>query len=360
MSNKYAVILAGGSGQRLWPLSRINAPKQLIELFDNKCLLELCIDRIKPLFDLDHIIIITNNKYAELISRLIPKIPIENILEEPVGRDTANAIALASGYIANKAPNSYMAVFSADQIIYPIEKLTTGIKDGFNFLKSHPKAILTLGINAKSAHTGYGYLKKGKKANNNIYSVDQFIEKPNIIKAKAYIDDGGYSWNSGMFLWKTSTILSELDSQLPYNYSILKNIFSKFDTQDYNQALTHYFPLLNKVSIDYGIMENASKVYMIELDCEWKDVGSFEMLVDAIGKYDNKNNASLKNSNWVEENSTNNIILNYESDHLIAGINIKDLVIVHTKDVTLISHKNDTDKIKHLIQNLNNDNKKYS
>ena len=353
--NKYAVIMAGGSGQRLWPLSRQKTPKQIIKIIKGKSLLEICIERIKSIFPLENIYIVTNQEYKDIVCDHLQGIPDDNILGEPVGRDTANAIGLAACVIQQKDPDSAMAVFSADQIIDPISELEAGINSGFIFVEKNPDVLMALGIKAVSAHTGFGYLKQGEASElSGVYKVDQFKEKPDQKTAQYYLESGAYCWNSGMFLWKTSAVIAEIDKNLPENAKGLKTIADTWNTNKREKVLNDVFPSLPKMSIDYGIMEKAEKVYMAKLNCNWQDVGSFETLSVNIGENDDSDNSIAKGTEAIFENSSGNIVINETSGHIIAGIDIDNLVVIHTDNATLICQKGQTDKIKKLLEKIDN------
>ena len=351
---QYAVIMAGGSGQRLWPLSRKNRPKQIMDTFDGNSLLRLCVDRISGIFDADHILVVTNQEYADIVRQHLPELPPENILGEPVGRDTAGAIGLAATVLKQKDPDSIMAVFSADQIIEPIAPLHKAVEKAFRFLKTNPKAMFTFGIRAAFAHTGFGYLKRGEKveATDDIYPVEAFKEKPNKSTAGKYIRSGKYCWNSGMFVWRVDTILSQLEHFLPENARLLEQIGSAWNTDKAMQALNEHFTDLRKISIDFGVMEHAADVYMCELDCHWVDVGSYQSLAETIGKADQDNNITTADTQCLWIDSGNNVAISDKKDHLIVAIHVEDMIVVHTEDATLICHRDETDHLKTLLQQM--------
>ena len=351
---RYAVIMAGGSGQRLWPLSRKNRPKQIIDTFDGKSLLRLCVDRISGIFDANHILVVTNQEYADVVRQHLPELPAENILGEPVGRDTAGAIGLAAAVLKQKDPDSVMAVFSADQIIEPVTPLHEAVKKAFRFLEAHPRALFTFGIRAAFAHTGFGYLKRGEKVKmtDDIYPVEAFREKPNKSTASKYIRSGKYCWNSGMFVWRVDTILNQLEQFLPENARLLERIGSAWGTDKAMQVLNEQFAGLRKISIDFGVMERAADVYMCELDCHWVDVGSYQSLAETIGKADQDNNVTMAETQCLWIDSGNNVAISNKKDHLIVAIHVEDMIVVHTEDATLICQRDETDHLKTLLQQM--------
>jgi len=352
---RYAVIMAGGSGQRLWPLSRQSRPKQIINInaFGGKSLLQLCLDRINGIFDIDHIFVITNQQYADVVRKHLPELPGENILAEPVGRNTANAIGLAATILKRKEPDAVMAVFSADHIIEPVDIFQDAVTKAMSFSDKHPEALLTLGIKPTSAHTGFGYLRRGKRTlQDGIYPVRAFKEKPNKSTARKYIRSGDYYWNSGMFFWRADTILQQLDRFLPHNTEKLNRIGQAWGTSDMEKVLQEEFVSLENISIDFAVMERATNVYMCELDCNWLDVGSYESLAEAIGKADEAENITdgKTSSTWID--SANNIVISDTHNHLIAGVHVENMIIVHTKDATLICHRDETDQLKTLLEKM--------
>lgn len=351
----YAVIMAGGSGKRLWPLSRKNRPKQIIELFAGKSLLQHSVNRVKGIFDSEHILVVTNAEYADVVREHLPQIPPPNIIIEPVGRDTANAIGLAATVLNQRDPDAVMAVFSADQIIEPENVLEDAVKKALQFLRTHPYALFTFGIKPAYAHTGFGYLKCGKgskELGKGIFPVDAFEEKPNKSTARKFIRSGDYCWNSGMFVWRVDTILKQLQKFLPENAERLQRIGLQLNSTDFDRTLNEEFAQLEKNSIDFAVMEKADHVYMCRLECHWMDVGSYQSLADSIGAIDQYDNITTSNAccKWLD--SENNIVVSESNDHLIAAIHVEDMIIVHTDDATLICHREETDHLKRLLNQM--------
>ena len=351
----YAVIMAGGSGQRLWPLSRQSRPKQLIRFFEDKSLLQHCVNRVRPMFDAEHTLVVTNEQYADLVREHLPDLPAENILGEPVGRDTANAIGLAAVSINQRDPEAFMAVFTADHIIQPPEPLLDAVRNALAFIRRRPEALFTFGIKAVQPDTGFGYLKRAPECaqgEDAIYPVAAFKEKPNKSTARKYIRSGDYCWNSGMFVWRVSTILEHLQHRLPHNFDRLTRIAAASGSHDYQDILRQEFPELQKISIDYAVMERAKQVFMCELDCHWADVGSYKQLAENVGAPDDDENVTDPNTKVVWLGASRNIAVSESPDHLIAAIGVENLVIVHTADATLISRREDTDRLKELLEHI--------
>lgn len=351
----YAVIMAGGSGQRLWPLSRTNRPKQIIDLVEGQSLLRHCVNRIQAIFDPEHILVVTNADYADVVRQHLPELPDQNILGEPVGRDTANAIGLAAAVLDQRCPDAMMAVFSADQIIKPIEPLQHAVHKALKFLEKHPEALFTFGIKATSAHTGFGYLKRGEASHefdDGIFPVAAFREKPNKVTARKYIRSGNYCWNSGIFVWRVDTVLHQLETYLPHNADRLARLGKAWNTDTWETMLQDLFPELEKISIDFAVLEHAKHVFMCELDCHWSDVGSYAALSETVGITDEYENIRDENTLCELLDSSRNITISQNPDHLIAAIGVEDLIIVNTADATLICRRGDTESIKRLLTAL--------
>ncbi|MBN2446884.1 MAG: mannose-1-phosphate guanylyltransferase, partial [Phycisphaerae bacterium] len=220
----HAVIMAGGSGTRLWPLSRRMRPKQLLRLFDGESLLQLARLRLDGLFEPDNIWVITSANYVDLVAEALPDIPRANLIGEPVGRDTANAIGLAAGLLEERDPDATMAVFTADHIIKPREPFANAITAGLRAAEKYPTSLVTFGITPAGPHTGYGYVRRGEVLAASVYRVQEFKEKPTLTVAREYIDSGEYYWNSGMFAWRVSAIQDALRKHLPDNAAALAEL----------------------------------------------------------------------------------------------------------------------------------------
>ena len=351
----YAVIMAGGTGKRLWPLSREKRPKQVLKLIDGKTLLRRCFDRLKPIFDDRNIIVLTNAGYADTVRENLPELPYGNVIAEPAVRDTAGAIGLASAVLCKYDADAKMAVVTADQLIEPDEVFQNTMTDALRFVDKNEDAMLTFGIKPTFPSTQLGYIKLSGKTDcegckNDIYSVDSFKEKPDLETAEEYLDQGGYCWNSGMFVWKAKTILDKLTELLPASKEPLQKIQNDWDSPRQDETLKEWFLKLPKISIDYAVMENASDVYAIKLDCKWLDMGSFAALADIISSDENNNIVVAGISELLD--SKNNIVITEDRDHLIAVIGLKDTVVAHTPDATLVCPVEQTERLKELLENI--------
>jgi mannose-1-phosphate guanylyltransferase len=348
----YAVILAGGSGKRLWPLSRAKRPKQVLKLLDGQTLLHRCFERLKLLFDVRNIIVLTNAGYVDVVSENLTDIVMNNLIAEPVVRDTAGAIGLVSSVLSKYDPDATLAIVTADQIIKPDEVFQQAIKDALAFVNKNPEKMITFGVKPTFPSTVLGYIKcSGAKkipdCQNKIYSVEEFKEKPDEETAKQYLDDGKYFWNSGMFVWKAKTILANIEKYLPQAIEPLAKIRAAWNTPNQQQVLKDWFAKLPKISIDYAVMEKAENIYAIRLDCSWLDMGSFAALADVISSDKNNNIVVAEKSELLD--CRNNIIVTEDKGHLIAAVGLENMIIAHSPDATFICPANQTQRIKELL-----------
>jgi hypothetical protein len=343
--------MAGGKGERFWPKSRMNMPKQFLSLTDDgKSMIQHTVERLKGLVDIQNMYIVTNEIYKDLVLEHIPDIPKENIIIEPVAKNTAPCIGLAAIHIAKKNPDSKMIILPSDHLIKFNEIFIDTLKIALDVVEKGDN-LATIGITPNYPETGYGYINftKGEsfKDSANIYEVLRFVEKPNLEKAKEYLTSGEYLWNSGIFVWKASTILKNFKEYLPEIYEGLQKIGESINTGKYEEVLKKEFPNLPSESIDYGIMEKAKNIYVIPGNFGWDDVGSW-LSLERINKTNQDGNVIT--GNVISIKTKNTIIQG--SDKLIATIGLEDIVIVDTDDVTLICHKDNTQEVKEIINNL--------
>jgi len=345
--------MAGGTGKRLWPLSRQKRPKQVLKLLDGKTLLRCCFERLRPIFDIRNIIVLTNAGYADVVREDLSELPFNNVIAEPAVRDTAGAIGLVSTVLSKYDSEATIAVLTADQIIEPAEVLQQGLKDALTFINNNPEDMITFGIQPTFTSTSLGYIKCGNNrecpnCKNTIYSVEAFREKPDEKTAKKYLEAGQYFWNSGMFVWNAKTILSNLAKFLPEATEPLAKIQAAWDSPNQQQTLQDWFVKLPKISIDYAVMEKADRVNAIKLDCRWLDMGSFAALADVTSSDKNKNIVVAGQSELLDCN--NSIIVTEDKGHLIAAIGLENMVVAHSPDATLICHIDQTHRLKELLE----------
>lgn len=343
-----ALIMAGGRGERFWPRSRRNMPKQFLSLTDDgKTMIQLTVERIMPLVDIKDIYIATNKDYRQLALEQLPGIPEENILCEPVGRNTAPCIGLGAVHIAKKYEDAIMLVLPSDHLIKFNKMYLTTLRDACRIAEKGTN-LVTIGIMPDYPETGYGYIKfDAKEPEGGAYRVDRFVEKPSLEVAKEYLAAEEYLWNSGQFIWKVSSILENLKQYMPDTYERLLRIQEAIGTEEEEQILDREFHEMDSQSIDYGIMEKAKDIYILPGAFGWDDVGSW-LAVERIKKTNEFGN--VVNGNIITVNTKNCIIQGEKK--LIAAVGLQDLIIVDTEDATLICEKDNTGDIKKVLENL--------
>lgn len=346
-----AVIMAGGKGERFWPRSRSNFPKQFLSLTnDGKTMIQLTAERLLPLVKYEDMYIVTNKSYIKLVKEQLPEIPIENILAEPVARNTAPAIGLAAAIIQHKYEDAVMIVLPSDHIIKQNQMFLDTLKTSINVAKVGDN-LVTIGITPTYPETGYGYINYGQanfsEKYSNVYKVEKFVEKPNLEKAKEYLESGNYIWNSGMFVWKASTILKNIQEFMKDTYQGLMDIKDAIGKNTYDDVIYDRFYRFKSESIDYGIMEKASNIYTIPGTFGWDDVGSW-LALERISKTNEYGNSVT--GNVITINTENSIISG--TNKLIAVVGVEDLIIVDTEDAILICSKECTQDVKKVIENL--------
>ncbi len=342
---RYAVIMAGGAGTRLWPLSRAKQPKQLLPLIKGKSLLQLAVARLGGMFDVENILIVTNAEYADAIAEAVPSLPRANVIGEPVGRDTANAVGLGAAIVAERDPEATMAVFTADHMMRPTEKFIASVRLACETAEAHGDALVTFGIRPTWPHTGLGYIHRGEQLAEGVYRVRGFREKPDHPTARRYTESGEYYWNSGMFVWKVQTILAALREFLPDSAAKLTEAVA---ADDLVAALGKAYPTLEKISIDFAVMEKAPTVNVVELTCEWLDVGSWPSLAE-VSEIDEDGNTVVAPRNALLD-SERNVVVSDDDDHLIAMLGMDDCIVVHSKDATLVCNGNESQRLKELVE----------
>ncbi|MEW6097130.1 MAG: mannose-1-phosphate guanylyltransferase [bacterium] len=342
----YGVILAGGFGERFWPKSKPDTPKQLLSITGKKTLLEETIDRIATLIPQERILIVTNKNMGDKILSAVPTLTKDNILAEPMRRNTAPAIALASLYLKNKDKDPVMAVLPADHFIPDNDKFLKTLSIACEIAQKKEN-LVTFGIKPTRPETGYGYIEVGKKVATkegiSIYEVSAFREKPELNTAKEFLSKGGYLWNSGMFIWHVEVILDAFSKLMPELYSELMKIDSINEMK-----LEEFYQHVENISIDFGIMEKAKNILMIEGNFTWDDVGSWKALERMYPKDENKNVILGKH---IGIDTQNCIIMAEEK--LVATIGISDLIVVNTNEATFVCPKERAEEVKKIVEKLN-------
>lgn len=345
-----AVIMAGGRGERFWPKSRGHYPKQFLSLTqDGETMIQKTVNRLLPLVELADIFVVTNIHYAELVQQQLPGLPKENILLEPCARNTAPCIGLAAAVIRHRYGEAMMLVLPSDHLIRYEEMYVDTLRQAVAVAEQE-KNLVTIGITPTYPETGYGYIcfeRDAKLAMPGVYRVERFVEKPDLETAKEYLSSHRYLWNSGMFVWKASSILANLEQLMPDIYTGLLRIETAVDTPDYETVLETEYQAFRSESIDFGVMEKASEIYTLPGSFGWDDVGSW-LAVERI-------NPTNEYGNYIEGDV---ITIGTERSticggkRLIAAVGVEDLIVVDTDDAILICAKNSTQDVKKVIENL--------
>jgi len=352
----YCVIMAGGKGSRFWPRSRAALPKQLLDIFSDKSMIQETVQRIGGLVPAERIVIVTGGEHAEAIYQQLPEIPRENILIEPIGRNTAPCICMAALWVEKKEPGAIMAVLPADHHIGAPHEFCCCLESAAE-AALQLDALVTIGITPRSPETGYGYIQYGKETGAYkglaAYRVQRFLEKPALAKAREFLAQGNFLWNSGMFIWKAATILSEIKTYLPEMYSALAAVVPQLGTAQAQQTMDAAYHAIESISIDYGVMEKSAKVVILKGDFGWSDVGSWSAVYD-ISEKDAQGNVVHGDVISVDTNGS----FIYSKKKLTAVVGLDDIVIVETDDALLVCAKDRVQDVKKVVDILEQQGKK--
>lgn len=353
----YAVILAGGVGTRLWPRSRQAQPKQFADITGTgRTMIQATFDRLAGLVQGDQTYVVTGEKYAALSAQQLPEMPTANIIVEPSGRNTAPAIGLACVHLLQRDPNAVLAVLPADHVILDPQAFQNALRRAE--IAAGQGYLVTLGVEPTMAHTGYGYIQRAEaiplanagdsSAQLPVYTVKRFAEKPNLATAEAFLAEGGYYWNGGIFVFRADVMMAEIKRQLPDLYANLAEIGESLGKPDAASHLDHAWARVPNVSIDYGIMEGAEMVAMVPLQAGWNDVGSWDALQQVISPDEAGN--YIASGQTLALNSNGNIV--YSSKKIVTLIDVTDLVIVETDDALLLGNKQQMQRVKEIVEAL--------
>ena len=349
MDNLYALIMAGGSGTRLWPRSRRDRPKQLLNIVSDRTMLQETYDRTVPLVPPERILVITNDGYVGTVREQLPDVPARNIIGEPAGRGTAPAIGLGAVVLQKRDPEAIMAVLTADHLIRNPEEFRRVIRAAAKIAQDGH--LVTLGITPGHPETGYGYIQRGELLTTvdgcEAYRVRRFTEKPDRATAQEFVASGEYYWNSGMFVWRADVILDQIRQLMPSLYKQLKEIATALNTPRARGVLERVWAEVPHQTIDYGVMERAEDVIVIPADIGWSDVGSWATLFELLPA-DENNNVVIGEHVGVETRDS----LIYSPHRLIATVGVEDLVIVDTDDALLVCPRDRAQEVKALVDEL--------
>ncbi|HTU26763.1 MAG TPA: mannose-1-phosphate guanylyltransferase [Pirellulales bacterium] len=356
----HAVIMAGGAGTRFWPASRADWPKQLLALVGKRTMIQSTVDRLNGLVPGERTWVVTNRRLTAAIAEQLPGVGTEQILSEPCKRDTAPCIGLAALEIVRDDPDAVMAVMPADHVIQPERAFVQAIEFAARLVADDPERIVTFGVTPTYPAQSFGYIERGAPLTGlgaeepKVFRVAKFHEKPKADVARQYFDSGKFYWNSGIFIWRAQTIIDALTRYQPEMVEHLKRIAAARDQGDYQAVLEREFAAIRPISIDYAVMERTlndpaqptGKVVVVEVPFEWDDVGSWQ----AIGRL----NAADDDGNVIEGRhvgvATKNTIVRSDDKHLVVTMGIKDCIVVHTPESTLVANKHDEESIRELIK----------
>lgn len=353
---RYAMIMAGGAGTRLWPMSRRDRPKQLIPLIDGRSLLALAVERLEGVVPPERRMLCTSESHRELLNEVLPVLSNDQILGEPVGRDTVNAIGFTAAVLAKKDPDAVFAVLTADHIIEPQDEFRRKVLLGFELVENDPTRFITFSIMATHPSTAYGYVERGDPIPGfqGAYITKRFVEKPDAKTAQQYLDAGTFGWNGGMFVFGAKQFLEALQWFKPASYDGVTRIAEAWGTSKQQAVLKEVYPRLPRISVDYAVMERAAQderitVCTVAMGVWWMDVGSWPSFGETLTEDSHGNRTNARTTHL---DSRHVLAVSDDPNHTITTIGCTDLVIVHTKDATLVCPQSQTQRVKELAQEV--------
>jgi mannose-1-phosphate guanylyltransferase len=347
----FAIILAGGRGERFWPLSRQATPKQFLPIVGSETMLQQTYRRIRPLFRPQNIIVLTNAQHVGVVRRQLREIPPQNIVGEPVGRDTAPAVGLGAAIAGKLDPQAVMAVLPADAVIHDTRRFCRELADALTVASKHD-LLVTIGLKPATPHTGYGYIQTGERlrtaTRTSFHRAREFTEKPDLATAKRYLRRGDFLWNSGMFVWSFKSVVTAFAQHQPAMAEVFDKLRAAFGTPQFQSALRRWYPKLEKISVDYALMEKARNIAVARGTFDWDDLGSWT----ALERHFEQDHTGSVARGVVEMVDAKNCVVVGDGSRLVAAVGVSDLVIVDTKDVTLVCHKDAAQKVRELVRRL--------
>jgi mannose-1-phosphate guanylyltransferase len=353
MPNVYAVIMAGGFGTRFWPRSREKTPKQLLEIVNKGTMIQNTVKRISDMIDPKNILVVTNKIQKPVLASQLPNLPADNLIVEPLGRNTAPCIGLAGLFIRRLDPEAVMVVLPADHIMHDEEEFRRVLRLA-SWVAYESGKLITVGIQPTRPETGYGYIQlvdeddgRNPYFSRGVYRVKTFAEKPNIETAKKFLESGDFLWNSGMFIWRVDSIMHEIQTHLPELYSELLKIDESIDSPKFDNIVETVYRTIRSISIDYGVMEKANDVYVIKGNFGWSDVGSWDEVFRISGKDDSGN--SVSGQTFLLDTKNTYI---HANGQFVATIGVEDLIIITTDDAVLVCKQGQSQDVKEVVDYL--------
>lgn len=351
MDHYYALIMAGGGGTRLWPMSRQDTPKQLLPLVEDSSMFATSVERLAPLFAPDQIYVVTGRKYLNALRAHAPQIPARNFIIEPYGKESGPAAALGVTVIQKRDAEATIAVLTADHHITKKETFREVLTAAYELAQKG--YIATLGISPSYPATGFGYIRQGTEIGEfngfRGYISLGFTEKPNFVTATSFVTSGEYTWNSGMFIWKAAQAMAEFQRQQPAMYAQFMELAPTVDTHDYENKLEAIWEKVEKISLDYAVMEGAEKMAVIPAEFGWNDVGSWSSMYDVLKLDKSGNGFKGKQPDRVVLDTKNTLVY---SDKLVVAIGVEDMIVVETPDALLLCHKDRSQDVKEVVNHL--------
>ncbi len=350
----YAVIMAGGEGSRLWPLSRQARPKQMVQLGSDRSLFQVAVDRITDIFPVDRIYVVTVASQAESLRNQCPGIPPENFLLEPMPRGTASVVGMAAVALRKRDPQAVMAILAADHLIQNVAYFQQLLKEGHRLAEDG--FLVTLGIRPTYPATGYGYIQRGEALDGYpflAYQVKRFKEKPDEETARSFLARGDHDWNSGMFIWSIDRIFDEITNLMPDLAGKLAEIEKAWGTPEAQATLQAVWPSIKPQTVDYGIMEKAERVVVIPgVDLGWNDVGSWESMFEVFQADSNGN--IILDAEFLGLGTSNSLVVSDRSERLIVTLGMEDVIVVDTQDALLVCPRSQAQRVREVVNFLKN------
>jgi mannose-1-phosphate guanylyltransferase len=349
----HAIIMAGGTGTRFWPASRNDAPKQLLRLVGEATMLRQTLDRLGDLAPNERRLVVTNERLVAATREQLPELPAASIVGEPCKRDTAPCVGLAALLVMRHDPDATMVVMPADHVIGPAAKFQDAIRQAAALVEESPGRIVTFGIKPSYPAEIFGYIHRGERLRESRgaapeFRVQQFKEKPDAATAKKYVDSGEYYWNSGIFVWRASTIVEALELRQPDMLAHLLRAVDAWDSKDHAAIFEREFAAIKPISVDYAVMEHATDVAVIEAPFEWDDLGGWQSLARLVGQ-DEAGNTIVGKHLGLE---TSGAIVRSDDNHLVVTLGLKDVIVVHTPNATLVADKHSEEQIRKVVKRL--------